>query len=76
MLLLKTYLTCLQSGERAFSLEMQRLSRVFSLSNNWEESEVQRMDLLYLQALNSQLQGIINLRRREMEMIERSKKVW
>ena len=34
------------------------------------------MDLLYLQALNSQLQGIINLRRREMEMVERSKKVW
>ena len=29
-----------------------------------------RMDLLYLQALNSQLQGLILQRRREMEIID------
>ena len=33
-----------------------------------------RMHLLYLQALNTQLQSIIHQRRREIEMVERSKK--
>ena len=34
------------------------------------------MDLLYLQALNSQLQGLILQRRREMEIIDMCKTSW